>query len=212
MCSGVERAPGSTRTLLTPTVTLPAARPRSVQVERKAPSSLRSLSTSFQWTMCSDMYRLSTRPTALLIVGDAAAIEGFGREARLAFAQQPQLALSKQLANLGEKLLGTRTLPLEGLDALEPPHHCACLLHPAKVAAENARNCANRATKALRSGRGSRLREQSCRRARGLPAQRSARRAEEARPGPLGGREGQERGGAAPRARLRRRRHRPRRA
>src|SRR5919109_4554806 len=50
-CAGVDHLPGSISTRLTPTLTEPAALPRSLQLEARWPSSLRRGSTSSQWAM-----------------------------------------------------------------------------------------------------------------------------------------------------------------
>src|SRR2546423_85226 len=129
MCSGVERAPGSTRTRLTPTVTLPAARPRSVHVERNAPSSARSPSTSSQCTMCSATGRLDHGRHSGVVCGPTAVERLRCKLGSVAFRFEPCLALAKQLAHLGEQLLRARALALEGFDPFEPVHDCPRLVH-----------------------------------------------------------------------------------
>src|SRR6266496_6318485 len=127
MCSGVERAPGSTCTRLTPTVTLPAALPRSVQLDWNAPSSARKGSMSSQCTTCSATSRLD-HGCDPGVMGESAPLERVGSEfGSLLLGPEPGLALAQQLADLGEQLLRARALALEGLDPLQPVHDGARL-------------------------------------------------------------------------------------
>ena len=64
----------------------------------------------------------------------------------VAFRLEPRLALAQQLADLGEELLRSGTLPLEGLDPLEPVHDRACFVHATTVAVECGPDRARRVT------------------------------------------------------------------
>src|SRR6266536_1585138 len=105
-------------------------------MERNAPSSARSPSTSSQCTMCSATGRLDHGRHSG-VVCDPTAVECLRRKlGSLSFCLEPGLALAKQLADLGEQLLRARAFALEGLDPLEPVYDCPRLVHQPKVAVE----------------------------------------------------------------------------
>jgi hypothetical protein len=74
-------------------------------------------------------------------MGEPAALEGVGCElGAFAFRLEPCLSLPQQLPDLGEQLLRSRALALEGLDPFEPVHHRACFVHALNVATESRRD------------------------------------------------------------------------
>src|SRR5436309_10652572 len=101
MCRGVERPFGSTWTRLTPTVTLPAALPRSVQVERNAPSSARTPSTSSQCTTCSATGRLDHGRNSRVVCRPTPVERVRRQVGAFALPLEPCLALAEKLAHLG---------------------------------------------------------------------------------------------------------------
>src|SRR5256884_2905457 len=124
MCSGVERAPGSTCTRLTPTVTLPAALPRSVQADWNAPSSARKGSTSSQCTTCSATCRLDHGCDSG-VIGEPAPLERVAGEfGPLLPGLEPGPPPPQQPPDPGEQLLRAPAPPPEGPDT-PPPAHAA---------------------------------------------------------------------------------------
>jgi len=71
-------------------------------------------------------------------MGEPAALERVGGElVALPLGLEPCLPLAQKLADLGEQLLRSGALALEGLDPLQPVHNRACFVHGSNLAAES---------------------------------------------------------------------------
>src|SRR5436190_16360747 len=140
---GVERRPDAMRIRFMLIRSLPAARASCVQVLPIVPASSYSLSTSSQWTMCSDIGATLCHGHHLNLVRQATPLERlFCPVGAIALGPDPFLALAEELPDLREQVLRCRAFALERFDALQPVNDRPRLVHATNVAGKPARVCA----------------------------------------------------------------------